>query len=119
MSIADSMWQKVIADMQHREQIGYARYGRYLTNGSAEIGLEEAYEEALDQVVYLKKAIEEKQKKEEEEKELLSQVDIAVQQVLSALAVSETKELDNVLSSVMVQLLVVQKKLTASTPLQM
>jgi hypothetical protein len=52
-----SLWQDVIRDMEAREAKGLERYGRYLTKDSKEIGLREAYEEALDLVVYLRKAI--------------------------------------------------------------
>ena len=52
-----SLWQDVIRDMEAREAKGLERYGRYLTPDSKEIGLREAYEEALDLVVYLRKAI--------------------------------------------------------------
>ncbi len=54
---AQSIWQDVIKDMEAREQQGLERYGRYLTPDSKEIGLREAYEEALDLCVYLRKAI--------------------------------------------------------------
>ena len=54
---AQSIWQDVIRDMEAREQQGLERYGRYLTPDSKEIGLREAYEEALDLCVYLRKAI--------------------------------------------------------------
>ena len=52
-----SIWQLVIADMSDREQMGFRKYGRFLTAGSKEIGLREAYEEALDLCVYLRKAL--------------------------------------------------------------
>ena len=52
-----SIWQLVIADMADREQMGLRKYGRYLTPESKEMGLREAYEEALDLCVYLRKAL--------------------------------------------------------------
>lgn len=52
-----SLWQEVIKDMEEREQMGLRKYGRYLTADSKEVGLREAYEEALDLCVYLKKAL--------------------------------------------------------------
>lgn len=53
----DSIWQLVIADMVDREQMGLRKYGRFLTADSKEMGLREAYEEALDLCVYLRKAL--------------------------------------------------------------
>lgn len=52
-----SVWQEVIRDMQERELVGLRKYGRYLTPESKEMGLREAYEEALDLCVYLRKAL--------------------------------------------------------------
>ena len=43
--------------MQEREIKGLRKYGRYLTPESKEMGLREAYEEALDLCVYLRKAL--------------------------------------------------------------
>lgn len=54
---AQSIWQEVIKDMEARETKGLERYGRYLTPDSKEMGLREAYEEALDLCVYLRKAL--------------------------------------------------------------
>jgi hypothetical protein len=54
---SDSLWQAVIADMHAREEMGLRKYGRFLTAKSREMGLQEAYEEALDLCVYLKKAL--------------------------------------------------------------
>jgi hypothetical protein len=59
---AYSIWQHVIIDMEIREQEGLKRYGKYLTTDSTEDMLQEAYEEALDLVVYLKAAIMKKDK---------------------------------------------------------
>ena len=54
---AYSIWQHVITDMEIREQEGFKRYGKYLTVHSTDDMLQEAYEEALDLVVYLKTAL--------------------------------------------------------------
>ena len=57
------IWQLVIADMRDRDQVGRQRYGTPLQahNGRDALvdALVDAYQEALDLVVYLRQAIEE------------------------------------------------------------
>lgn len=55
----------VMADMEERKQFGIHKYGTALQAGNGRDMLQDAYEEALDLVVYLRGAIEE-QKNEHE-----------------------------------------------------
>ena len=50
---------EVIADMQHREQIGIKKYGTTMDRQDLELSdwLQHAYEESLDKSLYLKAAI--------------------------------------------------------------
>ncbi len=50
----------VIADMRERDRIGRERYGTPLTAGNGRKHLVDAYQEALDLVVYLRTEIEER-----------------------------------------------------------
>jgi hypothetical protein len=50
----------VIADMAERKRIGTERYGTPLQAGNGRDALVDAYQEALDLVVYLRQAIEER-----------------------------------------------------------
>lgn len=50
-------WDLVIADMRERDRIGTAKYGTRLQPGNGRDALRDAYEEALDLVVYLRTAI--------------------------------------------------------------
>lgn len=50
-----SVWDQVIADMKKRDEVGWARYRKALTPHDGRDSLRDAYEEALDLVVYLKK----------------------------------------------------------------
>lgn len=54
------VWDLVIADMQERDRIGRERYGTPLQTGNGRDHLVDAYQEALDLVVYLRAAIEER-----------------------------------------------------------
>jgi hypothetical protein len=54
------VWELVIADMQERDQVGRARYGTPLQPFNGRDPLIDAYQEALDLVVYLRQAIEER-----------------------------------------------------------
>lgn len=53
------IWDLVIADMHERDHVGRQRYGTPLQAGNGRDALIDAYEEALDLVVYLRQAIEE------------------------------------------------------------
>ena len=54
------VWDLVIADMRERDQTGRARYGTPLQTFNGRDALVDAYQEALDLVVYLRQAIEER-----------------------------------------------------------
>lgn len=47
-------WDFVREDITAREEMGFLKYGKYLTPNTSEDMLQHAYEEALDLVVYLK-----------------------------------------------------------------
>lgn len=51
------VWDAVIADMRARDGFGRAKYGTPLQAGNGRDALVDAYQEALDLVVYLKQAI--------------------------------------------------------------
>lgn len=51
------IWNAVIEDMKKRDEVGRERYGKPLFAFDGRDTLQDAYEEALDQAVYLKKAI--------------------------------------------------------------
>ena len=55
-----AIWGLVVADMQARDRIGRERYGTPLQAGNGRDALVDAYQEALDQAVYLRQAIEER-----------------------------------------------------------
>jgi predicted HAD superfamily Cof-like phosphohydrolase len=55
-----AIWGLVISDMQARDRIGRERYGTPLQAGNGRDALVDAYQEALDQAVYLRQAIEER-----------------------------------------------------------
>lgn len=55
-----AIWDLVIADMQERDRTGAAKYGQRLVAGDGRRSLVDAYQEALDLVVYLRKEIREK-----------------------------------------------------------
>lgn len=52
-----AVWDLVIADMEERDRIGTARYGTPLQPFNGRDPLIDAYQEALDLVVYLRQAI--------------------------------------------------------------
>jgi len=52
-----NIWNLVISDMKHRDEMGTAKYGKPLSLHDGRRTLQDAYEEALDMAVYLKKAI--------------------------------------------------------------
>ena len=55
-----AIWDLVIADMAERDQVGRQRYGTPLQAHNGRDALVDAYQEALDLVVYLRQAIEER-----------------------------------------------------------
>lgn len=54
------IWELVIADMHERDQVGRERYGTPLQAHNGRDALIDAYQEALDLVVYLRQLIEER-----------------------------------------------------------
>lgn len=58
-SAGPAIWDLVKADMDERDRIGTTKYGQRLTAGDGRNSLVDAYQESLDQSVYLRKAIEE------------------------------------------------------------
>jgi hypothetical protein len=57
---APATWDLVIADMKQRDAVGVAKYGTRLQPGNGRRSLVDAYQEALDEVVYLRNEIEER-----------------------------------------------------------
>lgn len=57
-----AVWDLVIADMQARDRLGRERYGTPLQPHNGRDALVDAYQEALDLVVYLRQAIAERSK---------------------------------------------------------
>lgn len=55
-----AVWDLVIADMRERDTVGRQRYGTPLQPHNGRDMLVDAYQEALDLVVYLRGAIEER-----------------------------------------------------------
>lgn len=55
-------WELVIEDMKARDAVGRARYGTPLQPHNGRDSLVDAYEEKLDDVVYMKNAIIEQKK---------------------------------------------------------
>lgn len=51
------VWLEVIEDMNRRRQMGIDKYGTPLQAGNGRNSLVDAYQEALDLVVYLRQAI--------------------------------------------------------------
>jgi hypothetical protein len=51
------MWMEVIEDMHERRKVGMQRYGTPLQVFNGRDPLVDAYQEALDLVVYLKQAL--------------------------------------------------------------
>lgn len=54
------IWELVIADMHERDHVGRQRYGTPLQANNGRDALIDAYQEALDLVVYLRQLIEER-----------------------------------------------------------
>lgn len=54
------IWDLVIQDMHERDELGRERYGTALQANNGHDALVNAYQEALDLVVYLRQAIEER-----------------------------------------------------------
>lgn len=54
------IWDLVIADMRERDAVGRERYGTPLQAHNGRDALVDAYQEALDLVVYLRQCIEER-----------------------------------------------------------
>lgn len=52
------IWELIVKDMQARDQLGRERYGVPLQAGNGRDSLQDAYEEALDLVAYLRTEIE-------------------------------------------------------------
>ena len=61
-----AIWDLVIEDMKARNQTGIKRYGTPLQAHNGRDPLVDAYQEALDLVVYLRQAIEERDDNAEE-----------------------------------------------------
>lgn len=55
-----AVWDLVIADMEARDRVGRERYGTPLQPHNGRDALVDAYQEALDLVVYLRQAIHER-----------------------------------------------------------
>ncbi len=56
----EAVWDLVIKDMKERDNVGRQRYGTPLQINNGRDHLVDAYQEALDLVVYLRAAIEER-----------------------------------------------------------
>lgn len=54
-----AVWDLVVKDMRERDRMGARKYGRRLRARDGRDGLVDAYQEALDLAVYLRKRIEE------------------------------------------------------------
>jgi hypothetical protein len=50
-------WDYVVADIVKREEMGYNKYGKYLSANTDENMLQHLYEELLDATVYIKTLI--------------------------------------------------------------
>lgn len=59
VSGSGDIWLKVIAEMEERRQTGIARYGKPVQPFNGRKALVDSYQEALDQVVYLRQRLEE------------------------------------------------------------
>lgn len=57
------IWDLVIADMKDRDKVGRERYGTPLQTNNGRDTLLDAYQEALDLVVYLRQEIEERKQR--------------------------------------------------------
>jgi len=52
-----AVWDLVLEDMQARDRMGAAKYGQRLAAHDGRDSIKDAYQEALDLAVYLRKAI--------------------------------------------------------------
>lgn len=52
-----TVWDLVVRDMHGRDELGHRKYGRPLEAHDGRDTLRDAYEEALDLAVYLRKAM--------------------------------------------------------------
>lgn len=52
-----AVWDLVVADFRGRDESGLRKYGQRLVPGDGRDSLVDAYQEALDLAVYLRKAI--------------------------------------------------------------
>lgn len=59
-TLGPSMQDLVIADIEARKRVGLRKYGTLLQAGNGRDALMDAYQEALDLVMYLRQAIEER-----------------------------------------------------------
>lgn len=62
-NIHPAVWDLVITDMKERDKIGEARYGTRLQPFNGRDALVDAYQESLDQTVYLRQLIYERDHK--------------------------------------------------------
>lgn len=58
-----AVWDLVLADIKERDEIGKEKYGTRLQPFNGRNPLKDAYQEALDLVVYLRQAIYEQENK--------------------------------------------------------
>jgi hypothetical protein len=56
-NVNEAIWDLVISDMKDRDEVGRERYGTPLQGFNGRDALVDAYQEALDMVVYLRQAI--------------------------------------------------------------
>jgi hypothetical protein len=61
VNVSTPIWDLVIADMRARDRVGRQCYGTPLQAHNGRDALVDAYQEALDLVVYLRQAIEERE----------------------------------------------------------
>jgi len=64
INLRPAVWDLVLEDMRDRDQTGRWRYGTPLQAHNGRDALVDAYQEALDLVVYLRQAIEERKPRE-------------------------------------------------------
>lgn len=56
-NVLPHVWDLVIEDMKSRDEFGFGKYGTHLQPHNGRKSLVDAYQEALDLVVYLRQAI--------------------------------------------------------------
>lgn len=69
------IWELVVSDMRDRDQVGRQRYGTPLQAHNGRDPIVDAYQEALDQAVYLRQEIEERKLRAAVVQELRSVLD--------------------------------------------